>query len=69
MTATLELEPIEKVINLNISIDKVFPKYLYYLCEKILEMDYGIEDWQDWSVQLTNALVPIKKLKDMDKWV
>jgi len=68
MNAAFGLDPVEKVMTLNVSTDMLIPKYLYYLCEKILTIDLNISDWQDWSIQLTDTCVPIKQLKNMEEW-
>ncbi|MDR0883635.1 MAG: hypothetical protein LBN05_03395 [Oscillospiraceae bacterium] len=69
MIAKLKLDSKNKIVFLDFPTGMIIPKYLYYLCQKILEIDRGIEDWQDWTVRLTDALVSIKSLKDMDEWM
>ena len=68
MKVAAKLDKANNAIVFNVSTDKFVPKYLYYLCEKILTIDNNIVDWQDWFVQLTDTRISIAQLKNMSEW-
>ena len=64
----ITVEPVSKVLVFHSRKCEVIPKYLYYLCTKLLEENQNIEDLQNWSVHIENTFIPIKQLKYMDDW-
>ncbi len=69
MIVTLRIDGLDKVMSLEVSKERVYPKFLYYLCEKILAVDHKVDDWQKWSIKLrdTDCFVIIQ-LQSMDNW-
>ena len=66
--ARFEINPVSKVVMINIATDSVHPGFLYYMCEYILTSHFSVDDWQDWFVQLTDIRVQVHRLKNMTEW-